>query len=106
MKEKQNSFGFNVESRLHADDPPIFDGAFVSKSDEPRLKDQISCVRDVLENNLNSWLTVDEIHATTFYPHVSISSQLRNLRKEKHGGYDVVGRYRDGTRIFEYQLNK
>jgi hypothetical protein len=33
MKEKQNSFGFNVESRLHADDPPMFDQARARKTD-------------------------------------------------------------------------
>ena len=55
MKEKQNSFGFNVESRLHADDPPIFDGAFVSKSDEPRLKDQPKEKEEVVEEEVDEF---------------------------------------------------
>ncbi len=109
---KQKSF-WDVHSNPFTDSTeylyklePAFEGKVESKEDDIRLGKQMMVIKNVLLKNMNSWLTVDEVHAMTFYPHASISAQLRNLRKEKHGGYDVEGRYREGTKIFEYRMNQ
>ena len=80
-----------------------FDGHQYSKEkDRVRLTSQIKGVHDCI--NLGEWQTVEEISSKTGYPQASISAQLRNLRKPKFGGLNVEGRYRAGTRIFEYRL--
>tara|TARA_R110000851_G_scaffold829_3_gene2807 strand:+ start:391 stop:708 length:318 start_codon:yes stop_codon:yes gene_type:complete len=105
MKEKQNSFGFNVESRLYADDTPLFDGVHYDEGkDKERLTRQMEGVYDCISSG--EWKTVAEISLSTGFQQPSISAQLRNLRKEKFGGLDVEGRYRAATRIFEYKLNR
>lgn len=81
----------------------VFDGNHYHQTeDEIRLTKQLqgvyNCIRD------GGWQTVKEIADKTNYPQPSISAQLRNLRKEKFGGMNVQGRYRSGTRIFEYKL--
>lgn len=82
-----------------------FDGQhYDPKKDKERLTGQM---RGVLECLLpGEWLTVSEISSKTNYPEPSVSAQLRNLRKVKFGGLDIPGRYREGTRIFEYRLVK
>ena len=82
-----------------------FDGKHYDKTkDKTRLTKQMQGVYDCI--NMGSWKTVEEISKVTGYPQPSISAQLRNLRKEKFGGLDVRGRYRVGTRIFEYRLEQ
>ncbi len=83
----------------------LFDGNYYNeKNDKVRLTKQLQGVYNCIRSG--SWQTVQEIADITNYPQASISAQLRNLRKERFGGMDVEGRYRSGTRIFEYKLNK
>ena len=70
--------------------------------DRERLTGQMKDVYDCIKNN--KWWTVDELHSATGHPHASISAQLRNMRKDRFGGIEVTGRYRSGTRIFEYKI--
>ncbi len=81
-----------------------FDGDhYDPEIDRERLTGQLKGVYDCIKNG--KWWTVDELHSSTGYPHASISAQLRNLRKERFGGLEVIGRYRVNTdRIFEYKL--
>ena len=80
-----------------------FDGtAYEADKDQVRLTAQMKDVHAVLL--CGSWHTVDEIHDSTGHPHNSVSAQIRNLRKSRFGGYSITGRYRNGTRIFEYKL--
>ncbi len=80
-----------------------FDGKHYDKTkDKARLTKQMQGVYECI--NSGDWKTVEEIADFTGYPQPSISAQLRNLRKEKFGGLNVKGRYRDRTRIFEYKL--
>lgn len=80
-----------------------FDGKhFDREKDGARLSGQIQDVYAALRDG--KWKTVEEIEAITGHPQNSISAQIRNLRKEKFGGHNIPGRYREGTRIFEYRL--
>ena len=45
----------------------------------------------------DTWLTLGELRALTQYGEASISAQLRHLRKEENGGYDVIKRHREGA---------
>lgn len=77
--------------------------------DEDRLKTQMGYVHYALCVNVG-WLTVKEICdwiLALFHVHApepSVSAQVRNLRKHANGGYQINGRYRKGTRIYEYRL--
>ena len=80
-----------------------FDGRhFDAEKDQVRLTAQMKGVYETLKSR--AWMTVSEIESETGYPQPSISAQLRNMRKEKFGALDVRGRYRAGTRIFEYRI--
>lgn len=84
---------------------PGFEGVeYDSKYDHSRLTGQIQRVYALMSDG--RWRTLQEIADTTHDPHASISAQLRNLRKQKHGGHTVNRRAR-GDRaqgLFEYQL--
>jgi len=89
---------------------PDFDGFhYEPKKDRYRLAGQMQEIFDVIEK-ADKWLTLDEINEYFWgkwsrrLPEASISAQLRNLRKERFGGHDIKGRYRNGTRTFEYRL--
>jgi hypothetical protein len=57
------------------------------------------------------WRTFTEIQVAVqlnfdrFHPEASISARLRDLRKERYGGYTVSRRSRRGN-LFEYQVVK
>lgn len=68
---------------------PSFDsGIALTQADQIRLTGQIARVLQVLINS-GEWESVKDIAGTTGDPETSVSAQLRNLRKAKHGGYDV-----------------
>tara|TARA_R110000765_G_scaffold7452_4_gene24289 strand:+ start:543 stop:884 length:342 start_codon:yes stop_codon:yes gene_type:complete len=51
------------------------------------------------------WITVEELSDRTGYDRQgSISALCRNLRKEKYGGHNVLGRY-NADKIYEYRLS-
>lgn len=86
---------------------PLFSGDFDGKHFDPEL-DAVRLtqqMRDVFECLCggHGWLTVSEIKGMTGHPEASISAQLRNMRKVKFGALDIRGRYREGTRTFEYK---
>ncbi|HKW64540.1 MAG TPA: hypothetical protein VJN89_18455 [Candidatus Acidoferrum sp.] len=63
----------------------------------------------------DTWLTLDELAKLTHYPPASISAQLRHLRKQEFGGYEVEKRQRLSGRIlhgedfgtvWEYRLQR
>lgn len=63
--------------------------------------------RDVLcdvmlsASQCDTWLTLDELAMLTHYPPASISAQLRHLRKQEFGGYEVEKRQRLSGRILQ-----
>jgi len=63
----------------------------------------------------DTWLTLDELAMLTHYPPASISAQLRHLRKQEFGGYEVEKRQRlsgrvlhgeDFGTVWEYRLQR
>jgi DNA-binding CsgD family transcriptional regulator len=52
----------------------------------------------------NNWHTVSEISENTGIQANSVDAQLRNLRKDKHGGFDVE--YQRISRVAHYRLNE
>ena len=84
-------------------DNQVFDvirGAALRPSDLPRLENQMRSISSFMEGR--DWMTVSEI-ARWFpqYPETSISASVRNIRKT---GQEVMGRYREGTKIYEYKI--
>lgn len=75
------------------DTAPRFDGADVTDADHLRLGKQLARVLAVMADG--EWHTVDDIAAAIWLrdgikdPETSISAQLRNARKVKHGGHQV-----------------
>lgn len=74
--------------------------------DHQRLTNQIDRIRECMLDGV--WRTLEEIAQITGDPAASISAQLRHLRKERFGSYQVNRRSR-GNRdqgLFEYQVLK
>jgi hypothetical protein len=71
----------------------------VGEYDARRLRSQREIIRDVMLSaaECETWLTLGELRALTRYGEASISAQLRHLRKEENGGYDVIKRHREGA---------
>lgn len=67
--------------------------------DARRLRSLREIIRDVMLSaaECETWLTLGELRALTRYGEASISAQLRHLRKNENGGYEVVKRHREGA---------
>lgn len=81
-------------------DLPLFGGiTFEKKRDGQRLNAQLLRVRNLMIDS--TWRTLEEISIATGFPEASISARLRDLRKEKFGGYTVERKfYKDGQFIY------
>lgn len=82
---------------------PDFDGeTYDRERDHGRLNAQLSRVLTVMKDG--RWHTLADLSATTGGdPEASVSARIRDLRKEKFGGYEVERRYVDRG-LFEYRL--
>ena len=62
-----------------------------------RMPTQLDVVRQVmlLAAQYGSWMTLEELARKTKFAETSISAQLRHLRKEKHGAFQVEKRRRE-----------
>ncbi len=85
-------------------DRPHFNGSdYDSKKDQARLSKQHERIRDLMVDG--HWRTLDEIAQITLDPAASVSAQLRHLRKERFGAYNVEKRRREGhSGLFEYRV--
>lgn len=81
-----------------------FDGALVTKEDDVRLTKQQDSIYQYMKDG--KWYSLQQIEQATGHPQASISAQLRNLRKPKFGGHQVITRHITGTGRgnYEYQL--
>jgi hypothetical protein len=69
--------------------------------DNPRLRGQLLRVWTQVKDG--RWQTLRAIADATGDPEASVSAQLRHLRKERFGGYEIEKRHvRDG--LYEYRL--
>lgn len=77
---------------------------FDPEQDGERLGRQLDRVRNYMVNS-GQWWTLREIEAALDYPQASISARLRDLRKDKHGAYEVKRRRRrSGSGTWEYKV--
>lgn len=88
---------------------PRFDsGVDLKPSDHVRLGAQLQRLLSVVTDE--QWWTVEKLQDEIFGrygirdPQASLSAQLRNARKEKHGGYDIQRR-RNGN-FYEFRLHR
>ena len=82
-----------------------FDGTtFKPQFDLNRLTRQIDKVKTLMMDG--KWRTLSEIGDETCYPEASISARLRDLRKERFGGYSVEHRrcVNQMRGIWEYRM--
>lgn len=84
--------------------PPKFGGAtFDADQDGKRLRAQVNKVREFMIGS--GWVTLAKIAAALQIPEASASARLRDLRKEKFGGYTVQRRRSiHGRGLHEYHL--
>lgn len=83
----------------------MFDGTTYEKQhDEKRLQNALVKVLGVMMDS--RWRTLGEISRSTGVPESSASARLRDLRKERFGGFVVERRARDKRikGIFEYRV--
>lgn len=81
---------------------PPFDGRTIDhEKDHGRLAAQLARVRTLMLDS--AWRTLPEIEAITHDPQASVSARLRDLRKEKFGGY-TVERRRRSEGLHEYRV--
>lgn len=79
-----------------------FDGeTYDSSRDRVRLKNQLSVVKLYMMSGL--WWTLAELAKATDYPESSISARIRDLRKEKFGGY-TINRKRVSGGTYAYRM--
>jgi hypothetical protein len=82
-----------------------FDGSNVIEAyDNERLTGQLKRVYDAMKDG--NWRTLGEIEDRTGDNQASVSAQLRNLRKERFGSYQVEKRTRGDRKsgLFEYRV--
>jgi hypothetical protein len=82
-----------------------FDGSDVdSEKDNLRLAGQLKVIYDLVKDG--KYRTLREIEDETNYPQSSISAQLRNLRKERYGSFNIEKRSRGDREngLFEYRI--
>ena len=83
------------------DQPSIFDGPYVTEDDDPRLKTQLGRVFALMRDGKPR--TLHEIHAAAGGSAAGISARLRDLRKSKFGGFEIITE-NHGAGRFTYQL--
>ena len=81
-----------------------FDGETIEPArDHDRLRAQLHRVLNAVSDH--EWRTLHQISAITGDPEASVSARLRDLRKDKFGGYTIERRpVKDGNGLFEYRL--
>ena len=81
---------------------PRFNGPEYSDADHPRLISQHIRVKNFMTPGY--WFTLNEISKGTGSPPASVSAQLRHLRKERFGAYQVQRRLRQSPGLYEYKV--
>ncbi len=91
--------GVNLVERMPAGVRECAGAGAVGEYDARRLRSQREIIRDVMlaAAECETWLTLTELRALTRYGEASISAQLRHLRREENGGYQISKRHREGV---------
>jgi hypothetical protein len=92
-----------LELFKEAKDPVYFDGVtYDPKFDRDRLEKQLGRVYTAMAE-CPGWMTLQEISVKTGDPEASVSARIRDLRKDRFGGYNVERRRRT-VGEWEYHL--
>jgi len=84
-------------------DRMVFDGPSAMQIDVPRLAGQLVRVFELMKDGKHR--TLSQIASASGCLETSASARLRDLRKAKFGGHEVVSRHSaDLPGVFEYQL--
>lgn len=79
-----------------------FDGETIEPArDHDRLRAQLHRVLNAVSDH--EWKTLLKLSMETGDPEASVSARLRDLRKDKFGGYTIERRYAGGG-LWEYRL--
>ena len=88
---------------------PRFDsGVELTKADHVRLGAQLQRVLDIMSDG--KWRSVDSLHTDirqrfgVLDPVPSLSAQLRNARKAKHGSHDIQRMRQRGGNVYLFRL--
>lgn len=84
---------------------PAYDEAI----DGERVATQREVIRDQMLRWNRAWFTLSELERRLGYPQASISAQLRHLRKQRFGGYNVEKRrcrFPPNAGTWEYQVRE
>ena len=83
---------------------PRFDGEMSAPAlDADRITRQLDTVRRLMSDG--AWRTLAEINEVSGVPEASASARLRDLRKDKFGGHEVLRRRREpGHGVWEYRV--
>jgi DNA-binding Lrp family transcriptional regulator len=80
----------------------MFDGkTYDPARDRDRLRKQLGAVKFPMLDG--KWRTLEDIAAAVGAPPASVSARLRDLRKQKFGGYTVERGYL-GQGLFQYRV--
>jgi len=89
----------------------LFDGdTYDPALDRERLSKQLGRVWSML--NQGGWWTLHELAQTSWRGYgasdseAGISARLRDLRKDKFGGYNILRRRRDNAGTWEYSIDR
>lgn len=85
-------------------DKPLFAGPDVLPSDLPRLKGQLTRVRELM--NDGAWRSLAVIAEACGCSTQAASARLRDLRKAKFGGYTVSRQRHTRLPLFLYRLER
>lgn len=84
-------------------EPDLFAGSdYLPARDDKRLLTQLERILELMRDG--QWRALYEIERATGYPAASISAQLRNLRKERFGSWDVQRKHL-GCGLFAYRVD-
>lgn len=79
-----------------------FGPAYDERVDGTRIRTQMEAVKRFMLSG-PYWWTLEEIANETGEPPASVSAQLRHLRKERFGGYQVDKQRRGEGGLWEYR---
>src|SRR5687767_11196915 len=99
----------SAQPSLFTSTPRFDSGVELTKADHVRLGKQLQRVLNVLSDG--SWWSVPQLHTEIWRrygihdPEPSLSANVRNLRKPKHGGYTVERKRERNTYFFRLKVS-
>jgi len=94
-----------METRQSPHEPSFGGETYDPEQDGERLYRQIGRVRRLFERNPGKWFTLRELSNFVGAPEASVSARLRDLRKNKFGGFEIeAARIQHGSGTWRYRM--